>query len=71
MQLGIYLNSQHSESDDPARRFAETLEQVRLIRSLDFDSISITPPRASTTFRNRHCCIASPPRPRGYGSVPM
>ena len=39
MQLGIYLNSQHSESDDPARRFAETLEQVRLIRSLGFDSI--------------------------------
>jgi alkanesulfonate monooxygenase SsuD/methylene tetrahydromethanopterin reductase-like flavin-dependent oxidoreductase (luciferase family) len=39
MQLGIYLNSQHPESDDPARRFAETLEQVRLIRSLGFDSI--------------------------------
>jgi alkanesulfonate monooxygenase SsuD/methylene tetrahydromethanopterin reductase-like flavin-dependent oxidoreductase (luciferase family) len=39
MQLGIYLNSQHPVSDDPARRFAETLEQVRLIRSLGFDSI--------------------------------
>ena len=39
MQLGIYLNSQHPASDDPARRFAETLEQVRLIRSLGFDSI--------------------------------
>jgi hypothetical protein len=35
----IYLNSQHPASDDPARRFAETLGQVRLIRSLDFDSI--------------------------------
>src|SRR5437763_128259 len=39
MQLGIYLNSQHPESDDPARRLAETLEQVRLIRALGFDSI--------------------------------
>ena len=39
MQLGIYLNSQHPQSDDPARRLAETLEQVRLIRSLGFDSI--------------------------------
>jgi probable F420-dependent oxidoreductase len=39
MQLGIYLNSQHPESDEPARRLAETLEQVRLIRALGFDSI--------------------------------
>jgi len=39
MKLGIYLNSQHPASDDPARRFAETLEQVRLVRSLGFDSI--------------------------------
>lgn len=39
MQLGIYLNSQHPESDDPGRRLAETLEQVRLIRALGFDSI--------------------------------
>jgi alkanesulfonate monooxygenase SsuD/methylene tetrahydromethanopterin reductase-like flavin-dependent oxidoreductase (luciferase family) len=39
MKLGIYLNSQHPEGDDPARRFAETVEQVRLIRSLGFDSI--------------------------------
>jgi alkanesulfonate monooxygenase SsuD/methylene tetrahydromethanopterin reductase-like flavin-dependent oxidoreductase (luciferase family) len=39
MKLGIYLNAQHPERDDPARRFAETLEQVRLIRSLGFDSI--------------------------------
>ena len=39
MKLGIYLNSQHPGSDDPARRLAETLEQVRLIRSLGFDSI--------------------------------
>jgi len=39
MKLGIYLNAQHPASDDPARRFAETLEQARLIRSLGFDSI--------------------------------
>src|SRR5271166_2172338 len=39
MKLGIYLNSQHPASDDPARRLAETLEQVRLIRALGFDSI--------------------------------
>jgi len=39
MKLGIYLNSQHPEGDDPARRLAETLEQVRLIRSLGFDSV--------------------------------
>ena len=39
MKLGIYLNSQHPASDDPKRRLAETLEQVRLIRALGFDSI--------------------------------
>ena len=39
MKLGIYLNSQHPASDDAARRLAETLEQVRLIRTLGFDSI--------------------------------
>ena len=39
MKLGIYLNSQHPGGDDPARRLAETLEQVRLIRRLGFDSI--------------------------------
>jgi alkanesulfonate monooxygenase SsuD/methylene tetrahydromethanopterin reductase-like flavin-dependent oxidoreductase (luciferase family) len=39
MQLGIYLNAQHPARDDPARRFAETVEQVRLIRALGFDSI--------------------------------
>ena len=39
MKLGIYLNAQHPAGDDPARRFAETVEQVRLIHSLGFDSI--------------------------------
>jgi alkanesulfonate monooxygenase SsuD/methylene tetrahydromethanopterin reductase-like flavin-dependent oxidoreductase (luciferase family) len=39
MKLGIYLNSQHPAGDDPARRFAETIEQARLIRALGFDSV--------------------------------
>ena len=39
MKLGIYLNAQQPEGADPARRFAELVEQVRLIRRLGFDSI--------------------------------
>jgi alkanesulfonate monooxygenase SsuD/methylene tetrahydromethanopterin reductase-like flavin-dependent oxidoreductase (luciferase family) len=39
LKLGIYLNSQHPAGDNAGRRFAETVEQVRLIRSLGFDSI--------------------------------
>lgn len=39
MKLGIYLNAQHPAGDDAARRLAETVEQVRLIRALGFDSI--------------------------------
>jgi len=39
VKLGIYLNAQHPAGDDPARRFAETVEQARLIRRLGFDSI--------------------------------
>jgi len=39
MHLGIYVNAQHPAGDNPARRFAETVEQVRLIRALGFDSI--------------------------------
>ena len=39
MQLGVYVNAQHPASDDPGRRFAEMVEQVRLIRTLGFDSI--------------------------------
>src|SRR4029450_2429568 len=39
MKLGIYLNAQHPAGDDPAGRFAETVEQARLIRDLGFDSI--------------------------------
>jgi alkanesulfonate monooxygenase SsuD/methylene tetrahydromethanopterin reductase-like flavin-dependent oxidoreductase (luciferase family) len=39
IKLGIYLNTQHPEGDDPARHLAQILEQARLIRSLGFDSI--------------------------------
>lgn len=39
MKLGIYINAQHPETDDAGRRFAETVEQVRLIKRLGFDSI--------------------------------
>ena len=39
MKLGIYLNAQHPEEDDPRRRFAEMVEQARLIRALGFDSL--------------------------------
>jgi len=39
MKLGIYLNTQHPEGDDPARHLAQILEQARLIRALGFDSI--------------------------------
>ena len=39
MKLGIYLNSQHPEGDDPGRRFAEMIEQVRLMRKVGFDSV--------------------------------
>jgi alkanesulfonate monooxygenase SsuD/methylene tetrahydromethanopterin reductase-like flavin-dependent oxidoreductase (luciferase family) len=39
MKLGIYVNAQHPAGDDPAQRFAEAVEQVRLIRALGFDSI--------------------------------
>lgn len=39
MKLGVYLNAQHPQGDDPVRRFSETVEQVRLIKQLGFDSI--------------------------------
>jgi alkanesulfonate monooxygenase SsuD/methylene tetrahydromethanopterin reductase-like flavin-dependent oxidoreductase (luciferase family) len=39
MKLGVYLNAQHPEADDPGRCFAEMIEQVRLIRQAGFDSI--------------------------------
>lgn len=39
MKLGVYLNAQHPADADPARCFAEMVEQVRLIRQVGFDSI--------------------------------
>lgn len=39
MKLGVYLNAQHAQGDDPGRRFAEMIEQVRLIKQVGFDSI--------------------------------
>jgi alkanesulfonate monooxygenase SsuD/methylene tetrahydromethanopterin reductase-like flavin-dependent oxidoreductase (luciferase family) len=39
MRLGVFLNSQHPAGDDPARRLAEVVEQVRLMRDLGFDSL--------------------------------
>lgn len=39
MKIGVYLNAQHPAGDDPARRFAELSEQVRLIRQRGYDSI--------------------------------
>lgn len=39
MRLGLYLCSQHPETDDPGRRVAELVEQTRLAASLGFDSI--------------------------------
>jgi len=41
VKLGVYLNTQHPAADDPAPRFAETVEQARLIRSLGFDSTNL------------------------------
>jgi alkanesulfonate monooxygenase SsuD/methylene tetrahydromethanopterin reductase-like flavin-dependent oxidoreductase (luciferase family) len=39
MKLGVHLNSQHPADEDPRRRYAETVEQVRLMRQLGYDSI--------------------------------
>jgi alkanesulfonate monooxygenase SsuD/methylene tetrahydromethanopterin reductase-like flavin-dependent oxidoreductase (luciferase family) len=39
MKLGVYLNAQYPASDDPSRRFAELVEQVRLVRQRGYDSI--------------------------------
>lgn len=39
MKLGVHLNSQHPADEDPRRRYQETVEQVRLMRQLGYDSI--------------------------------
>jgi alkanesulfonate monooxygenase SsuD/methylene tetrahydromethanopterin reductase-like flavin-dependent oxidoreductase (luciferase family) len=39
MKLGIFLNGQHPKDDNPGRRFEELIEQVRLAKTLGFDSV--------------------------------
>jgi len=39
LKIGIYLNSQYPDTDDPAARLTELTEQVKLAGSLGFDSI--------------------------------
>lgn len=39
LKIGIYLNSQYPDSDDPAARLAELIQQVKLAADLGFDSI--------------------------------
>jgi len=41
VKVGVSLNAQHPAAGDPAHRFAETVEQARLIRSLGFDSTNL------------------------------
>lgn len=39
MKMGIYLNSQHPETDDASQRFREIVTQVQTAERLGFDSI--------------------------------
>ena len=39
MKLGIYLNSQYPDTDNPSARLADLVEQVRLAEAVGFDSI--------------------------------
>lgn len=39
MKFGMFVMNQHALGDDPAERWAEHLEQVRLIRDLGFHSV--------------------------------
>jgi hypothetical protein len=39
LKIGIYLNSQFPDTDDPASRLADLVQQVTLAESLGFDSI--------------------------------
>ncbi|MCE2453344.1 MAG: LLM class flavin-dependent oxidoreductase, partial [Nitrospinae bacterium] len=39
MKFGMFVMNQHSLGDDPAERWEEHLEQVRLIRDLGFHSV--------------------------------
>jgi alkanesulfonate monooxygenase SsuD/methylene tetrahydromethanopterin reductase-like flavin-dependent oxidoreductase (luciferase family) len=41
VKLGLMLNTEYPASDDPARRFAEHREQVRLARHAGFDLVGV------------------------------
>jgi hypothetical protein len=74
MKLGIYLNSQHRERDDPARRLAGTLEQARMIRALDFDSIRAGEHHLVPGFHyfpRLPLCSGGPPGGRGQSTKRM
>jgi alkanesulfonate monooxygenase SsuD/methylene tetrahydromethanopterin reductase-like flavin-dependent oxidoreductase (luciferase family) len=40
MKIGVFLMPQHPRTDDPVRRFRETLEQARLARDAGFDAVA-------------------------------
>jgi alkanesulfonate monooxygenase SsuD/methylene tetrahydromethanopterin reductase-like flavin-dependent oxidoreductase (luciferase family) len=39
VRFGLFISAQHREEEDPAARFTEHLEQVRLVRDLGFASV--------------------------------
>lgn len=39
MKLGVYINAQHPDTEDAGHAFARIVEQVRLIKTMGFDSI--------------------------------
>jgi alkanesulfonate monooxygenase SsuD/methylene tetrahydromethanopterin reductase-like flavin-dependent oxidoreductase (luciferase family) len=52
MKLGVFLMPQHPRTDDPVRRFRETLEQAGLARDAGFDAVAaghhyVSPPYQS------------------------
>ena len=41
MKLTLFINAEHKEDDDLARRFAEHTEQVRVARDVGFDGVAV------------------------------
>ena len=41
MKLTLFINAEHQEDDDLARRFAEHTEQVRVARDVGFDGVAV------------------------------
>ena len=68
LRLGIYLNSQHPEADDPSWHLAALVEQVKLAAELGFDSIwagehHLTPVSTSSpSSRSFRTLLRSPAR---------